>query len=105
MLKKIIREMSDDKTTGFINFSRLDESYYENEEVDIRKISKDMTSRESKVTSEIAKIIVDRLEANARLGKKEGLDISKEKINNELNRMLRVIKGKVTKSLKLSQKG
>lgn len=99
MLKELLKETTEENKEGFVGFTRLDESYYEDEEVDMRNVSKDMNSRESKATSELAKIVFDRLDANSRLGKKE-LNPSKEKINKELNRYLKIVRAKVTKMIK-----
>lgn len=103
MLKKLLKEISNENKHGFVGFERIDESYYEEEEVDMRKVSKDMSARESKATSDLAKIIFDRLEANSRLGKKD-LEPSKEKILKELNRLLRMVKCKSTNMAKKVKK-
>jgi len=96
MLKKTIKEIVHEGKEGFVGFHRLNETYYENEEVNIRHVSSDLSKREAKITTEVAKLLYDRLEANSRLGKKE-MKIPKSDVNRELNRIHKVIKAKLTK--------
>jgi len=101
MIKELLKTISDENKEGFVSFERLEESYYEDEEVDARHVNGDIKKREAQVTADMAKLIFDIVEANARIsGKKVKDSISKDKVNKEIKRMQRVIHFKVTRMVK-----